>query len=359
MEFALIHSVTDRGRPVNFPKLTARTQMVPQFTAMRKLQDVLHTSWVEADLRSDREEELSQNAESSIESINRLASTTAFCEDDDASSTASTRRPVHPPVRQPRGILVGWTGAQRPSTPPSFVDRIAGAAVSIRDNIQPQGDVHNDDTLTQRALNVVTSLPIIAIGYHLRKKVTSPEGISYANSMVAVGAAATAYHCSWGRFRTTVARKLDYYAISYSSAKLVRALWPGEVTKKAERVMHCVTPFRPFWLSTACALAMQAEFVRLGVKNEALRPALRAHGAAAAISGVAFACEDVLAEHPRAGAAGKHMHSLWHLASAYGLWTVGALVKHKEQMRAFASGGSVLYDSAASLQDLQYRAAGK
>ena len=331
MEFALIHSVTDRGRPVNFPKLTAqiRTQMVPQFTAVRKLQDVLHTSWVEADLRSDREEELSQNAESSIESINRLASTTAFCEDDDASSTAS------------------------------FVDRIAGAAVSIRDNIQPQGDVHNDDTLTQRALNVVTSLPIIAIGYHLRKKVTSPEGISYANSMVAVGAAATAYHCSWGRFRTTVARKLDYYAISYSSAKLVRALWPGEVTKKAERVMHCVTPFRPFWVSTACALAMQAEFVRLGVKNEALRPALRAHGAAAAISGGAFACEDVLAEHPRAGAAGKHMHSLWHLASAYGLWTVGALVKHKEQMRAFASGGSVLYDSAASLQDLQYRAADK
>lgn len=329
MEFALIHSVTDRGRPVNFPKSTARTQMVPQFTAVRKLQDVLHTSWVEADLRSDREEELSQNAESSIESINRLASTTAFCEDDDASSTAS------------------------------FVDRFAGAAVSIRDNIQPQGDVHNDDTLTQRALNVVTSLPIIAIGYHLRKKVTSPEGISYANSMVAVGAAATAYHCSWGRFRTTVARKLDYYAISYSSAKLVRALWPGEVTKKAERVMHCVTPFRPFWVSTACALAMQAEFVRLGVKNEALRPALRAHGAAAAISGVAFACEDVLAEHPRAGAAGKHMHSLWHLASAYGLWTVGALVKHKEQMRAFASGGSVLYDSAASLQDLQYRAADK
>jgi len=332
MEFALIRSVSDRG-PVNGPKLTAklRTRMVPpQFTAVRTLQDVLHTSWVEADLRSDREElnHHHQNAESSIASINSLASTTDF-EDDDASSTAS------------------WK------------DRLAGAAVSIRDNIQPQGDVHNDDTLTQRALNVVTSLPIIAIGYHLRKKVTSPEGISYANSMVAVGAAATAYHCSWGRFRTTVARKLDYYAISYNCAKLVRVLWPGEATKKAERVMLCVTPFRPFWVSTACALAMQAEFVRLGVKNEALRPALRAHGAAAAISGVAFACEDVLAEHPRAGAAGKHMHSLWHLAAAYGLWTVGALVKHKEQMRAFASGGSVLYDSAASLRDLQYRASGK
>ena len=29
-----------------------------------------------------------------------------------------TRRPVHPPVRQSRGTLVGWTGAALPSTPP-------------------------------------------------------------------------------------------------------------------------------------------------------------------------------------------------------------------------------------------------
>ncbi len=243
-------------------------------------------------------------------------------------------------------------GLMMPPSSRPFLERIADAAVSVRDNLQPQGDVPNDSTKTQRALNILTSLPICLLGLDLRGKVRTAEGRSYANSVIVVGLAATLYHASWGRVRRTT-RKLDYYAISYSSAKLLRALWPGEAAKRAEHVMHCVTPFRPFWISTVGATAMQAEFVRLAAKHESLRPALRRHLGAAVASGLAFASEDIFAEN--SGFVGKHMHSLWHLASTYGLWTIGELVQHKEHVRGFAATRSArLFDSATSLNDLQY-----
>ena len=58
------------------------------------------------------------------------------------------------------------TSASRP-----LLERIADAAVSVRDNLQPQGDVPNDSTNTQRALNIATSLPIVLLGVRLRGKV--------------------------------------------------------------------------------------------------------------------------------------------------------------------------------------------
>lgn len=239
------------------------------------------------------------------------------------------------------------TSSSRP-----LLERIADAAVTVRNNLQPQGDVPNDSTNAQRALNIVTSLPVVLLGLDLRGKVKTAEGRSYANSVVAVGLAATLYHASWGRVRRTT-RKLDYYAISYSSAKLVRALWPGETAKRVEHVMHCITPFRPFWVSTAGAAAMQVEFVRLAAKHESLRPTLKRHLGAAVASGLAFATEDALAEN--SGLVGKHMHSFWHLASTTALWTIGELVQHKEHVRGFAATRCTgMYDSATSLNDLQY-----
>jgi hypothetical protein len=98
---------------------------------------------------------------------------------------------------------------------------------------------------------------------------------------------------------------------------------------------------------------MQVEFVRLAAKHESLRPALKRHLCAGVASGMAFATEDVLAEN--AGFLGKHMHSMWHLASTTTLLTIGELVQHKEHVRGFAAARSAgLFDSATSLNGLQY-----
>ena len=332
MEFALVHVVSDRATH-NFPRWHNERRARPHARSVRewfgphvnRAMTQLEDAWVAADLSQEDGVDASTSTPPSME----------YFQVDLADESLLPQDPSR-----------------------TFLDRISSAAVSVRDNLQPQGDVHNDDTVTQRALNILTSLPIIALGWNMRSKLSTSEGRSYANSVIAVGLAATAYHVSWGKLRTTTARKLDYYAISYSSAKMLRALWPGKATERMERAMHCITPFRPFWVSSVGALAMQAEFVRLGTKNEALRPALKRHLAAAVASGFAFATEDILAE--RAGFIGKHLHSLWHLTSTYGLWTIGELVEHKEQMRNLAAARSAgLYDSAASLKDLQYVSSGK
>jgi len=135
---------------------------------------------------------------------------------------------------------------------------------------------------------------------------------------------------------------------------MVRALWPSDNVKRLERSVRCLIPFKPFFVSTGYALAMQAEFIRLGLKHRSLHPSLRGHVAAATSGALAFASEEILAD--RVGF--KHMHSLWHLFSAYGLMTVGSLISHKEKVRALQAARN-MHDSAASLPDLCYNSVDK
>jgi len=198
----------------------------------------------------------------------------------------------------------------------------------------------------QRVLNVVTSLPFFAVGIIMRRRLSSPEGKAYGNSMIAVGAAATMYHATSGSLRT-LARKFDYYAIAHASGKMARAIWPQSTTvKNLEKASWLVTPFKPFFVSTGYALAMQAEFLRLGTKDDSLKPHLFGHGITAAAGIFAFSMEEILDEH----IGFKHMHSLWHCLSAYGVYTVGKLVEYKEESR-FGSYQRI-HDSALSLVDL-------
>lgn len=54
--------------------------------------------------------------------------------------------------------------------------------VCVRDQIQPQGDSHNDDSLDQRVLNVVTSLPFLALGGYMMRCVLSRDNVPSVNS---------------------------------------------------------------------------------------------------------------------------------------------------------------------------------
>jgi len=214
--------------------------------------------------------------------------------------------------------------------------------VRIRDQIKPQGDASNDDSWDQRALNVVTSLPFLFLGAHMLQVHASPQGKMYAKSMIGVGVSATLYHASQGSFRR-LTRKLDYYTISFAASRMIRSLWPeNNSLKHILRSSMVAVPFKPFLLSTACTLAMQAEFVHQGMKYEAVRPHLLGHGLASAAGACAFALEDTLAD-----AGFKHTHSLWHCLSAYSVYTTSRLIKHKEDhMRRR------IHDSAMSLEAL-------
>lgn len=214
--------------------------------------------------------------------------------------------------------------------------------VRVRDQIRPQGDAGNDDSWDQRALNVITSLPFLFLGAHMLQVHTTPQAKMYAKSMIGVGVSATLYHASQGSFRR-LTRKLDYYTISFAAARMIRSLWPeNDSLKHVLRSSMMAVPFKPFLLSTACTLAMQAEFVHQGIKHESVRPHLLGHGIASATGACAFALEDILAD-----AGFKHTHSLWHCLSAYSVYTTSKLIKHKEDYMRRR-----IHDSAMSLQSL-------
>lgn len=235
----------------------------------------------------------------------------------------------------------------------SLQEKIMSAGICIRDKIQPQGDCPNDDSREQRILNVATSLPFFVVGMIMKRRLSSPEGKSYGNSMLMVGSAATLYHATSGPLRK-LARKFDYYAIAHASGKMARALWPeSNVVKFTERASWLITPFKPFFVSTGYALVMQAEFLRLGTKDASLKPHLFGHGLTAAAGIFAFSMEEVLDEH----IGFKHMHSLWHCLSAYGVYTVGKLIEYKEA-RVLGSHQRI-HDSALSLVDLDTNSVSK
>ena len=228
-------------------------------------------------------------------------------------------------------------------------------AASMGNLLQPQGDTHNDDSSDQRIVNIVTSLPFLAVGANMLRKHRTPEGREYAASMLAVGAAATLYHASSGKLRR-ICRKLDYWTIAVSSASMVKALYPEKPwLRRSISASLLAVPFKPFAVSAAHTLAMQVEFARQASAHAAIRPHFKKHVVAAAAGAVAFAVEDVLLDKGFG-----HVHAIWHLLAAAGVASTGPLVEHKERLRLDGDFGGTaaikhlrpVHDSVASLNAL-------
>jgi hypothetical protein len=201
-------------------------------------------------------------------------------------------------------------------------------AASVGSMMQPQGDTHNDDTTGQRIINIATSLPFFAVGANMLGRYRTPECREYGYSILAVGAAATLYHASSGKLRR-IARKLDYWTIAASSTCMIKALFPENPwIRRSLSTSLVAVPFKPFVISTANTVAMQAEFARQAVQHEHMRPHFAYHAAAALTGVVAFAVEDVLLERGM-----SHVHALWHLLSAAAVASTTTLVEHKETLR--------------------------
>jgi hypothetical protein len=137
----------------------------------------------------------------------------------------------------------------------------------------------------------------------------------------------------------------------------MKALWPDrKLLHHALHLSALAIPFKPFVLSTAHTLVMQAEFARQASAHAAVRPKLGRHLAAAAVGTAMFALEDVLAERGFG-----HVHALWHCLACASVASTGSLVRHKEQLRLAAGaggGGGVkaalrpCHDSVSSLRSL-------
>ncbi|EFN56739.1 hypothetical protein CHLNCDRAFT_144168 [Chlorella variabilis] len=213
------------------------------------------------------------------------------------------------------------------ATDASLRSRLAGFALRVGDMLQPQGEAPGDATWGERTANVLTSLPFLALGLHMHRQRLTPEGRHHALSMAAVGVAATAYHAASGRARR-IARKVDYWTIAYTSTAMVKALFADSCgVRRAANLSLLALPFRPFHVSAANTLIMQAEFARQAAGNKAVRADLHRHYAAALLGMAAFFGEDMVMDSGYGG----FVHAAWHCLATYSMYTINGLLGHKER----------------------------
>ncbi|KAK9832537.1 hypothetical protein WJX81_007229 [Elliptochloris bilobata] len=88
--------------------------------------------------------------------------------------------------------------------------------------MKPKGPGSNDRTLSERVINVATSLPFLAVGYCTCRRRQTSEGRQFGAWLMAIGASAAAYHAADGRQRVAL-RKLDYWTIAAATGHMARA----------------------------------------------------------------------------------------------------------------------------------------
>lgn len=192
--------------------------------------------------------------------------------------------------------------------------------------VSPQGMGNNDTTLGERVVNVLTSLPFIAVGLHsLWHPSNGPARRSFGASFVATGLIAAGYHASTGAVRE-VMRKLDYWSIALTSCVLRRAAGvraPAAVGAAAV----LLTPYKPTAVTAANLAAIEGRYLLSALRHAHLRPTFGCHVGAATVGLTLFALEDVLV---MGLGAPPVVHSLWHLLSSLSLGLVGPLLSHCE-----------------------------
>ncbi|KAK9819288.1 hypothetical protein WJX74_001277 [Apatococcus lobatus] len=184
---------------------------------------------------------------------------------------------------------------------------------SIVPGLKPQGPGCNDKSLRERVVNVVTALPFLALSRSELSQDTSQERKMYGLSMLAVGMAATAYHCSSGPVRKAF-RRADYWSISLASNQLARAAHPGKMPLSLTALSLAATPFQPTAVTTVNMAAAEIGLARKAKQQPGVRKAYRHHVLAGATGLACFGLEDIAIQHDF-----HFVHSMWHCLAFYGL----------------------------------------
>eukprot|EP00798_Chlamydomonas_sp_ICE-L_P002796 gene2796-12671_t len=199
---------------------------------------------------------------------------------------------------------------------------IGGAALSANANLlQPSGPGGCDHSPLDRCCNCVTSVPIVLVGAHAVRQRKTKVGKWWGASLIGVGAASCAFHASSGSLRPYT-RKLDFWSISASSSLMVKAVHP-KTPNALTTLGLLLTPFKPFWVSFANSILMEAKFIQRAKADPSLRPYQKLHAVTSLVGLGCYVLEDHFPNLPL-------VHSAWHCLSAASLCTVNNLVDNVE-----------------------------
>ncbi|KAJ7954240.1 GMP synthase [Quillaja saponaria] len=175
---------------------------------------------------------------------------------------------------------------------------------------------HGDQHLAETVVNVLTSLPFIALGFNAPRKNLNCK--LYANSLIGVGVASSLYHSSRGNLRKYL-RWADYTMIATATVCLSRAL-RNENSKLLMAASALLLPVRPLMVSAVHTGMMEVAFAKRALKDPDLRLAHTVHKTSSLLGGMLFIADDVFPETP-------FLHAGWHLAAAVGVRTCNKLLE--------------------------------
>lgn len=188
--------------------------------------------------------------------------------------------------------------------------------------VKPQGPGVCDCNGLERVLNVLTSLPFVAVGLATMRRRRTHPGKVYGASLIGVGMASMTFHSATGGFRT-FARKLDYWTIAVSSALMSRAMFP-KLSPLVWGLSLGLTPFQPFATASVNTMAMEVEFLRRSNESLKLKPVQLMHAASSAGGMGLFYMQEGMPHVPCT-------HSLWHCAAAVSCATTNGLLAEIEE----------------------------
>lgn len=175
-----------------------------------------------------------------------------------------------------------------------------------------RGDRH----LSEIVVNVVTSLPFIALGLQTPRKNLNCR--LYANSLIGVGIASSLYHSSKGNLKRFF-KWADYAMISTATICLSKALG-NESPKSLMMASALFLPIQPFMVSAVHTGLMEMTFARRASEKPELKTAHNLHAVSSLVAGAFFIADDCFPETP-------YIHAAWHLAAALSTATCNKLLE--------------------------------
>ncbi|XP_068664081.1 uncharacterized protein [Aristolochia californica] len=177
-------------------------------------------------------------------------------------------------------------------------------------------NIQGDHSFAETIVNVLTSLPFIALGIQTPRKTLNSA--MYANSLIGVGVASSLYHVSRGEVRKYL-RWADYMMIATTTVCLSRAL-RIENPKLLMAASALFLPFQPLMVSAVHTGLMEVAFAKRALMKPELRMAHNLHKMSSLLGGALFIADDVFPETP-------YIHAAWHLAAAVGVGTCNKLLE--------------------------------
>ncbi|GFP90824.1 hypothetical protein PHJA_001226300 [Phtheirospermum japonicum] len=183
--------------------------------------------------------------------------------------------------------------------------------------LKPIRSCHSGDkNLAETVVNVLTSLPFIALGLQAPRRNLNCK--IYANSLIGVGVASSFYHASRGKLRKYL-RWADYTMIATATVCLSRAL-RNENPKLLMAASAFFLPIQPLMVSAVHTGMMEVAFAKRAFQDPDLRMAHNVHKMSSLLGGALFIADDLLPQTP-------FLHAGWHLAAAVGVSTCNKLLE--------------------------------